>query len=232
MKKLIELTEKIKDGKLRKMVVDFLKDLRLSNKDFSKYPKMKIEDAASMFTVGGPEGAASVERNVLGHTIALVELCEKVVDAFEKAYGLSLNRDNLIAAAILHDVAKIFEWKRGPQGLEHTGVMLDHTILCVAELYHRGFTEDIIHIVASHFGETGPTPPRNFEALIFHHLDTMASMVEFRMYGAAAGAQQQQAVQLLLLDEEVLKKLKSSELGESSDIKKISPENPKEKKPK
>lgn len=203
MKKLIELSKKIKDVKLRKIVVDFLKDVKLSNKGFSKYPKMKIEDASSMFTVGGPAGASSVERDVLNHTITLVELCEKTAGVFEKAYGLPLNRDSMVAAAILHDVMKIFEWKRGSQGLEHTGIMLDHTMLCVAELYHRGFPEDVIHIIAAHFGESGPTPPRSFEALVFHHLDTMASMVEFRMYGQAA----QQPVQLVLLDEDTLKKL-------------------------
>ena len=223
MKKLIELSKKIKDEKIRKMVVSFLKDLKLSNKNFSKYPKMPIEDAASMFTVGGPGGSSTVERTVLKHTMALVELCEKTVDVFEKAYGLPLNRDNLIAAAILHDVMKVFEWKKGTQGLEHTGIMLDHTMLAVAELYRQGFPENIIHIVASHFGESGPTPPRNFEALIFHYLDNMASMIEFRM----GSADVQQPVQLVLLDEETLKKL-----GESSEIQKSSEQKSKEKKSK
>jgi len=223
MKKLIELSKKIKDEKLRKMVVNFLKDLKLSNKDFSKYPKMKIEDASSMFTVGGPTGASTVERDVLNHTITLVELCEKTTGIFEKTYGLPLNRDNMIAAAILHDVMKVFEWKKGQQGLEHTGVMLDHSTLAVAELYRRDFPEDVIHIIAAHFGDSGPTPPRNFEALVFHHLDNMTSMVEFRMYGAAA----QQPVQLVLLDDEALKKL-----GESPEIEKLSAkksEGPKKK---
>jgi 7,8-dihydroneopterin 2',3'-cyclic phosphate phosphodiesterase len=202
MEKLIELSKKIKDDKLRKMVVDFLKDLKLSNKNFSRYPKMDIKDAATMFTVGGPGGSSTVERDVLNHTITLTKLCEKVANTLKNTYGLPLNRDNMIAAAILHDLMKVFEWRRGPHGLEHTGIMLDHTMLGVAELYHRGFPEDVIHIVASHFGENGPTPPRNFEALIFHHLDNMISIVEFRMY-----ASNQDPLQLLLLDEETMKKL-------------------------
>ena len=221
MKKLIEVSEKIRDKKLRKMIVDFLRDLNLSNKDFSKYPKMKIEDASSVFTVGGPTGASSAERDVLNHTLSLVELCETTADVFEKAYGLTLNRDNLIAAAILHDLMKVFEWKRGSEGLEHTGIMLDHSTLAVAELYHRGFPEDIIHIIAAHFGDSGPTPPRNFEALIFHHLDNMTSMVEFRMYGTDV----QKPVQLVLLDEESLKKL-----GEIPEIKETSREVSKKSK--
>lgn len=205
MEKLIELSKKIKDGKLRKMVVDFLRDLKLSNKDFSKYPKMRIEEAATMFTVGG----STVERDVLTHTITLTELCDKFADVMKDTYGLPLNKDNMIAAAILHDLMKVFEWIRGPHGLEHTGIMLDHTMLAVAELYHRGFPEDVIHIVASHFGENGPTPPRNFESLIFHHLDNMISLVEFRMHGSS-----QEALQLLLVDEDTLKKM-----GEESEKK-------------
>lgn len=198
MEKLIELSEKIKDEKLRKMVVDFLKDVKLSNKHFEKYPKMDIEDAATMFS----NGSSAVERDVLTHTVTLTELCDKIPTIFEKTYGLQLNHDTMVAAAILHDVMKIFEWERGPHGLDHTGIMLDHTMLGVAELYHRGFPEDVIHIIASHFGENGPTPPRNFEALVFHHLDNMISLVEFRAYGS-----QKSALEVLLLDEDAIKKM-------------------------
>jgi len=198
--------------------VDFLNDLRLSNKNFKKYPKMKIEEAATMFSVGGPSGMSTVERDVLNHTITLVELCEKTADILTNICGLELNKDNMIAAAILHDLMKLFEWKRGEMGLEHTGILLDHTMLGVAELYHRGFPEEVIHIVASHFGEAGPTPPRNFEALIFHHLDSMMSMIEFRIANAAE--QQQQQLQLLLLNDEMVKKLKSKTGGEFSEPEK------------
>ncbi len=204
MEELIKLSSKIKNENLRKMVVNFLEDLKLSNKHFKKYPKMDIKEAASMFSVGGPGGSVSVERDVLNHTKVLVELCESAADIIERLYHLKLNKDDMIAAAILHDIMKLFEWKRTKSGLEHTGVMLDHTMLAVAELYHRGFPEGVIHIIAAHFGESGPTPPRNFEALIFHHLDSMISMVEFRM---AEPTEPQQQVQLLLLDDDIIRSL-------------------------
>jgi len=213
MKQLIELAKKIKDAELRKKVIEFLKDPTLSHKEFKKYPRMKIEEASSMFTVSGPTGTATVERDVLNHTIALVDLCLKTADSFEKNYGISINRDYLVAAAILHDVPKIFEWKKGKQGLEHTGILLDHSMIGVAELYHRGFPEGVIHIIASHFGEGGPTPPRNFEALILHHLDSMISLAEFHLYSSK---QPQEPVQLLLLDEETIKKLSGGKTEEKS----------------
>jgi 7,8-dihydroneopterin 2',3'-cyclic phosphate phosphodiesterase len=204
MQKLIELAQKIKDNELREKVVEFLRNPTLSHKEFKKYPKMKIEEAGSIFTVTTPSGSISIERDILNHTLALVDLCIKTADTLEKNYGIPLNRDFLIAAAILHDITKIFEWKREKQELEHTGILLDHTMLGVAELYHRGFPEGVIHIIASHFGETGPTPPRNFEALIFHHLDTLLSLTEFHLHGAKTQAQ---PVQLVLLDEETIKKI-------------------------
>ncbi|MEM7818850.1 MAG: HD domain-containing protein [Candidatus Aenigmatarchaeota archaeon] len=204
MQKLLELAEKIKNEELRRKVVEFVKNPRLSNKDFKKYPKMKIEEARCTFTVGTGTGKITVERDVLTHSIALAELCLSVAEAVEKNYGISINRDNLLAAAILHDLMKIFEYRKTERGLEHTGILLDHSMLAVAELYHQGFPEEVIHIVASHFGETGPTPPRNFEALIFHYCDTLLSLIEFHLQAAS---QPSQPLQLILLDEETIKKL-------------------------
>jgi 7,8-dihydroneopterin 2',3'-cyclic phosphate phosphodiesterase len=206
MERLIKLSQKIKDEKLRKMVADFLTSPSLSSKSFKKYSAVDIAKAATPFTVGGVSQGATVERDVLNHTITLADLCEKVAAVFEKSYGLPMNSDYLIAAALVHDVAKVFEWKKGATGeIEHTGILLDHTMLGTAELYCRGFPEEVIHIVASHFGESGPTPPRNFEALVFHHLDNMLSLVEFRMLAPAAQASQ--ALQMVLLDEEMLRNL-------------------------
>lgn len=203
MKQLIELAQKIKNEDLRKKVVEFLKNPQLTHKDFKKYPKMEIGEAKALFTVGGHQSGITVERDVLNHTLTLADVCLKVADTVEKSYGTPINRDNLIAAAILHDLMKIFEHKMGPQGLEHTGVLLDHTMLAVAEFYHRGIPEEVIHIIASHFGETGPTPPRNFEALIFHHLDTLLSLTEFHLYAPKT----QQPMQIVVLDDETIRKL-------------------------
>jgi len=202
MKKLLELTKKIKDKALRKKVVDFLKDLRLSSKDFKKYPKEKLEKGGSYFVIP-TSGLGPIERDVLNHTVTVTEFCIKTVEVFKKNYGLKLKRDFLIAASILHDIMKLFEYKRDKTGeLEPTGIMLDHSMLAVAELYARDFPEEVIHIVASHYGESGPTPPRSFEAVIFHHLDSLASLVEYYHKGKKKLDQQ-----IVFLTEEDLKKI-------------------------
>jgi len=220
MKKLIELSNKIEDKELKKLVVDFLKNPTPSNEHFKKYPKGDIETAVTPFSMSG---IGSVERDVLNHTIALVESCEKISSVLENVYGLPLNRDVMIASAILHDIMKLFEWKKGPQGVEHTGIMLDHTMLITAELYSRGFPEEIVHIVASHFGDSGPTPPRSFEALLISQIDSVLASIEFRML--APQAQAQQAVQMIFLDDETMKKM-----GELSEIEKQTIEGSEESK--
>jgi 7,8-dihydroneopterin 2',3'-cyclic phosphate phosphodiesterase len=202
MKELVDLTKKIEDKTLREKVVEFLKDLRLSSKHFKKYPKENLKDAGSLFIIP-TSGLGPVERDIVNHTVALTDLCIKASENFEKNYGLKMKKDFLIAASIVHDLMKVFEYKRDNKGeLEPTGIMLDHTMLAVAELYSRDFPEEVIHIVASHFGEGGPTPPRTFEAVIFHHLDSLVSMIEYYHRG-----QKKLDQQIIFLTEEDLKNL-------------------------
>lgn len=202
MKKLLKLTERIEDKTLRKKVMDFLEDLRLSSKHFKKYPKEKLKDAGSLFVIP-TSGLGPIERDIVNHTVVLTDLCIKTAENFKKNYGLKLNKDFLVAASILHDLMKVFEYRRDKKGeLEPTGIMLDHSMLAVAELYHRDFPEEVIHIVASHFGESGPTPPRSFEAVIFHHLDALVSIVEYYHHGKKKIDQQ-----IIFLTEEDLKRL-------------------------
>ncbi|MDI6825898.1 MAG: HDIG domain-containing protein [Candidatus Aenigmarchaeota archaeon] len=201
MKRLLKLAEKIENKNLRNKVIDFLKDLRLSSKHFKKYPKEDLKDAGSIFVIP-TSGLGPIERDIVNHTVALTELCIKTAENFEKYHGLRLKKDFLIAASILHDLMKVFEYKRDKDAnLEPTGIMLDHTMLAVAELYTRDFPEEVIHIVASHYGETGPTPPRTFEAVIFHHLDALSSIIEYYHHGKKKIDQQ-----IILLTREDLKK--------------------------
>ncbi|MEE9405803.1 MAG: HD domain-containing protein, partial [Candidatus Aenigmarchaeota archaeon] len=67
----------------------------------------------------------------------------------------------------------LYTMKKGKAGWENTESLLDHTMLGTAELYARGFPEKVVHIVASHFGEEGPTPPQTIEALLFHKMDNL-----------------------------------------------------------
>jgi 7,8-dihydroneopterin 2',3'-cyclic phosphate phosphodiesterase len=203
MDELIEFAKNIQDKELREKVISFLKNPSLTHKDFKKYPKEDIDKVKTPFSIAN---LGTVERDLLNHTLAVTDLCMKTAETVEKYYGAKINKDHLLAGALLHDVMKMFEWKIEDEEAKHTGVMLDHTMLAVAEFYQRGFPEDVIHIIASHFGESSPTPPRNYEALILHYIDTLLSLTEFHLYGA-----KQQQMPVLVLDEEILEKLKETE---------------------
>jgi 7,8-dihydroneopterin 2',3'-cyclic phosphate phosphodiesterase len=197
---LIRLAERIKDESLRKKVVDYIRDPTPTHKDFKKYPKEEWEKVKTYFSIGG----VPAERDVLNHTIAVTEMCAHLGETIEKNYGTKVNMDALVAGALIHDAMKLIEWKMGKMGPEHTGVMLDHTFLGVAELYARGFPEDVIHIVAAHFGENGPTPPRTMEAYIVHSVDSLLSTIEYNINAGKAKSQ----LPMLYLDQETLDKLK------------------------
>jgi len=214
MKKLIEFAQKIKDKELREKVELLLKDPKLSHKDFKKYPRMEWKDGKTAFSMG-PHGVP-VERHILDHTATLAELCVKTAEIIEKHYSIPFNKDNLLAAALVHDVMHLYEYKKTSGKLEHTGILLDHSMLGVAELYAREFPEQVIHIVASHFGENGPTPPRCFEALIFHHLDSLLATTEYHMYAS----KQEEAMPLLLFDEDMLKQIADQAIGGGKSEKK------------
>jgi 7,8-dihydroneopterin 2',3'-cyclic phosphate phosphodiesterase len=208
MEELLELAEKIKDKELKKKVVELLKDPSLSHEEFKKYPRENIENVKTPFTVAGH---GTVERgNLVKHIACVTELCVKIAEDLEKNYRIPINMDYLIAGALLHDIMKIFEWKVEGNEIKHTGILLDHSTLGVAELYRRDFPEGVIHLIASHLGETCPTPPRNFEALILHYVDSLVSMVEFHL-----SPPKEQPFQVLLVDEETVKKLTGEDAEES-----------------
>jgi putative nucleotidyltransferase with HDIG domain len=179
MEILLKLAEKIEDKELRKKVIDYLKDKKLKNPHFEKYKREDLDRAGSYFSVSS-SGIGPVERDVVHHTAVLTHLVIQVAKIIEAGYGIKLDVDALVAASLCHDVMKAVEYNRNEKNeLEPTGVSLDHTILGTAELYARGFPEEVIHIVASHPGESGTTPPRSFEALLFHELDSLTAVVEY-----------------------------------------------------
>jgi len=168
VEKLVELAKKIKDKNLREKTVELIRDIKLTNPHFSKYQKEDVEKVKTPFTVNG----ITVQRDLLNHTLAVAKACISMAELIEKSYGVKINIDYLLAAALLHDIMKVFEWKDG----KYTGILLDHSTLGAAELYKRDFPEEVIHIVASHMGTS---EPRSIEALILHYVDTMLALVEF-----------------------------------------------------
>lgn len=167
MNDLYKLAERIKDVKLRKRVISTLKNPgKLSNKEFEKYEACNLEEAPASTSfhhiyIGG----------LVDHTYSITKMSIAIAEILEEVYKTKIDYDSLIAAALLHDIGKLYRLKNINGVWDVTGIKLDHTMLGTSELYARGFPESVIHIVASHFGENGPTPPGTIEAIILHTVD-------------------------------------------------------------
>jgi 7,8-dihydroneopterin 2',3'-cyclic phosphate phosphodiesterase len=168
---LLELAGKIKDVELRRKVIEILKHPSLTNKKF-KYQPVQLKDAPASTQWHHTQVGGLVQ-----HTYSVTSMSIEMAKIIEKVYGLPLNKDSLVAAALVHDIAKLWGISQKKGVFASSKITIDHTILGSAELYARGFPESVIHIVASHFGDQGPTPPQTIEAILFHYIDSLDAMI-------------------------------------------------------
>jgi len=80
IEKLIELAEKIKDVKLKEKTIELLKDIKLTHPEFQKYERENPEDVKTPFAIND----VIVIRDLINHTISVVEVCMKIVDVIRK----------------------------------------------------------------------------------------------------------------------------------------------------
>ena len=170
-KKMLGLAGSIKSKELRQKVIDIIKNPKLSNPKFA-YNGTPMKDAPASL------GWHHVEEGGLAkHTYAVTKLCIDIGEFVMANYDIALNMDTLIAGALLHDIAKLFDVKKEGRGFDQTALSIDHIIMGSSELYARGFPEPVIHMIASHFGEQGTTTPQVPEAVILHHVDTLDAII-------------------------------------------------------
>lgn len=123
---------------------------------------------------------------LLEHTVSVVKLCE----AIAAHYGEVVDRDLLLASAILHDVGKIFEL-RWDHGFDYSdeGRLLGHItqgVLFVEEQIEQTpdfpprLRLELLHNILSHHGQYewgSPRRPKTLEALILHAAENLDGKV-------------------------------------------------------
>jgi 7,8-dihydroneopterin 2',3'-cyclic phosphate phosphodiesterase len=170
LEKLIELAGKIENEELRKKTIEILKDIKLTHPEFQSYERENPENVRTPFIVNDTVGI----RELIIHTTVVTEACIKIAELIEKRLGVKVDKDILIAGALLHDIMKVYEFKNG----KPTGILLDHSALALAELYKRDFPQEVLHLVISHAAPS-TNPPRTLEAVILHYVDSLFALVEF-----------------------------------------------------
>ena len=165
--KLLEYKNSIANPKIRQLV-----DCFFENDDFvEKFKKHPAAKAMHHAYVGG----------LLEHTVTLLHSCDNLA----KVYG-KLNRDVLLAGALLHDIGKTKEMSCDVS-TEYTvsGRLLGHLamgseMIGQAANSIKDFPEDLKlvmqHLILSHHGQLdygSPVLPATPEALALHSLDML-----------------------------------------------------------
>jgi len=179
MEKLVELAGLIADDGLREKVLEFLRD-----------PPTDLDQPALPVGVC-PAGAYqhhSYRGGLVEHTVSVVRLCGSLCDVVEEQYGGLVDRDLVLAGAILHDIMKVYCYEETGAGGFRTsefGGLVDHLSLMIAEMYRRGLPLSLVHVVAGHHGDAGPTKPKTLEALIVSVADQADSDLNGKLLRAA-----------------------------------------------
>jgi putative nucleotidyltransferase with HDIG domain len=114
--------------------------------------------------------------SLLDHIRSVTRICIMAEKALKEIYGkqIDINRDYLIAGALLHDIGKLLELEEedGVFKKSKSGSLLRHPFSGVALCYKHGIPEEILHAIAVHSRE-GEGFPKTIEAKIIHHADFM-----------------------------------------------------------
>lgn len=119
--------------------------------------------------------AGDIDMTFIAHLNSCVKQCIAIADVLGGVFGetVPIDRDVLIAGALLADVGKPLEFDRDAGGnviQGHFGKMLRHPFSGVAMCYKHGIPAEVMHIVATHSHE-GDKVQRSIESIIFHHAD-------------------------------------------------------------
>jgi len=111
------------------------------------------------------------------HKRCVVHIARKAAEAMDEFMGraLPIDKDTVIAGAILADVGKLLEYENvnGKTRQSERGEFLRHPFTGVALAMECGVPDRVCHIIAAHAAE-GDLVKRSTEAYIVHHADFMA----------------------------------------------------------
>ncbi|MDI6847512.1 MAG: HDIG domain-containing protein [Candidatus Bathyarchaeia archaeon] len=181
--KLKALADKIRDGKLRKKVIELLENptFEINGKKYSGLP-LEISPAGLSHHHCYPGG-------YIEHVVSTTNLALAMCNSVEKIYHGKVNHDLVVAGVLLHDIFKPITYtvnENGSYSSTRLADYLDHLSLVISELVRRGFPLELVHVVSAHHGNYGPIRPHTIEALICHLADLMDSRLNGEVLSAAA----------------------------------------------
>jgi len=119
--------------------------------------------------------AENVQITFIEHVRTVCKMCIACDEVLTEAYGkrkTRVNRDYLVAGALLADVGKLLEYEivDGKAVKSDYGKKLRHPFSGVGLAFKHGLPAEVLHVIATHSKE-GDAEKRSPEAIIFHHAD-------------------------------------------------------------
>ncbi|OZI53648.1 hypothetical protein [Bordetella genomosp. 5] len=110
----------------------------------------------------------------LPHTQCVVEMSLAIADAFTRYHGTVVDRDVLIAAAVLQDASKMVEYEPTDDGVRHTeiGKSYTHAFWCAHVALNHGLSAKVVHIILTHSPQA-PRFPESLEGKILYYADQL-----------------------------------------------------------
>ena len=163
--KILPEIKEIKDENLRNKVIDIWNEAA----DYRGWTDELL--MAIPFTLL----AENVKISFIDHVRAVCLMCIAVDDVQEilhESRRTPVNRDYLIAGALLADVGKLLEYEivDGKSVKSSFGRYLRHPFSGVGLAFKHGVPEEVMHVIATHAKE-GEGEKRSPESIIFHHTD-------------------------------------------------------------
>ncbi len=119
--------------------------------------------------------AGEIDMRFVEHLNSCARQCIAIAEVLKKSFRCSIpiQRDYLIAGALLADVGKPLEFDKDESGnvvQGKFGQQVRHPFSGVALAYKHGIPGEVMHIIATHSHE-GDKMERSIESIIFHHAD-------------------------------------------------------------
>jgi hypothetical protein len=164
LSELIPEIDQIQDAKLRAKVAAVWEDvLAMGNWSLEDLAEMPYTLLVENVTISFPE-----------HVSVVARLCLAIEGVLREAYAdrYEIDRDVLLAGALLADVGKLLEFQKSDQRYAWADMYryLRHPFTGVGLCFKQGIPEAVMHIVATHSWE-GEKFTRLPESIIFHHAD-------------------------------------------------------------
>lgn len=163
---LKELARKIGDLSIKKTVLDILENPVLGFTSIK--PLIKLEDSPA-----APRKHHFFTGGLIIHTYSVAKMALALANIVEEIYGVNIDRDVVLATAILHDVFKYYQYapdkvNGGYKAREDW--YLSHDYAVVAELSKRGAPEKLIRAVSEVHGQA---PFSTIEGFVVHLADSV-----------------------------------------------------------